>query len=972
MGANFGKRTVVECNGLNLIVTILAIILAVVATFLLTYFLTKNAYDTSKKPGGDDNNDNKEEDNSPSAAELRLPTSVEPVHYDLKVKVYLPNYVNFPQEKDFTFDGDVEMTLKIIEPVKKIVLNMRDIKIDKEHSVFTAGGEKIDIEKVEPLPKLEKVDIVLAKPIEKGKDAKLKLIYTGIINNKLGGLYQTTYHEKDGTKKVAAVTQLEPTDARGFLPCFDEPHLKATWNVTVIHPKGTNAISNGIELEGGRTEDGDWITTKFTQTPRMSSYLLAVMVNEFEYIQGKTKSGVLFRIWSRPDAKSMTQYALYAGIKCLEFYEKLFDFKFPLEKQDMVALPDFSAGAMENWGMITYRENSLLYDERLYGPMNKQRVALVVAHELGHQWFGDLVTMKWWDDLWLNEGFATWVEFFGIDVISDGHWRMPEYIILDALTQGLTRDSVARSHPLSFRIDKATEVFEAFDSISYGKGASILRMLSAIIGADTFHKGIAHYVSKFAYKNAQAADLWQAIDEVVENVEGPNGKMKVLEYADQWTAQMGFPIVTVSSFNDTHVKITQERYKKNPKAKDPEKYSRPKYGFKWEVPIWYQEGKEKVQLAWLKREEPLYLKSKPDEPIAINAERNGFYRQNYDAKGWEKLSKQLHQNHEIYSTKTRNAIISDAYAAALVDKVPYETVFELLSYVKKEQEFLPWQEALNGFFNVLEFFGNEPEAKSAKKFMLRLLEPIYKKSSLKHIEDNYKKEELFFEMNLEQAVIDAYCSLGSPECIANYKNLFDSQVLVKCHHKGAKPSECSSVAAPLRAKTYCYGVKEGGDAVYKKMMDLYLAESVQLEKDILRRALGCHKDISALKELMLLALDRNASFVRLQDVNDIFYSVAANPVGQEIIFNFLVERWEQIYDGLMPEHRAVGKVIESAAIGIRSQHQIEQVRYLKKNGKHASDFGDFDEIIEKSEHKVDWIKKHFRRLSDFFKKSVGE
>ncbi|RCN47474.1 peptidase family M1 [Ancylostoma caninum] len=255
------------------------------------------------------------------------------VHYDMKVKVYLPNYVDFPHEKDFTFDGDVEITLKIIETVKKIVLNLRDIKINKEKSTFYVGNEKIEIEKVEPLPKLEKVDIVLAKPVERGKEAKLRLIYTGIISNKLGGLYQTTYHEKDGTKKVAAVTQLEPTDARGFLPCFDEPHLKATWNVTVIHPKGTNAISNGIELEGGRQENGDWITTKFTQTPRMSSYLLAIMVNEFEYIEGKTKSGVLFRIWSRPDAKNMTQYALYAGIKCLEFYEKLFDFKFPLAKQ---------------------------------------------------------------------------------------------------------------------------------------------------------------------------------------------------------------------------------------------------------------------------------------------------------------------------------------------------------------------------------------------------------------------------------------------------------------------------------------------------------------------------------------------------------------------------------------------------------------------------------------------------------------
>ncbi|VDM69780.1 unnamed protein product [Strongylus vulgaris] len=296
----------------------------------------------------------------------------------------------------------------------------------------------------------------------------------------------------------------------------------------------------------------------------------------------------------------MTKYALGAGIKCLEYYEKLFNYAFPLKKQDMIALPDFSAGAMENWGMITYRENSLLYDKMLYGPVSKLRVSYVIAHELAHQWFGDLVTMKWWEDVWLNEGFATHVQFLGTDKISDKKMRMEEYFLLDALTPALTRDSISSSHPLSFQIDKAGEVFEAFDTISYQKGASVLRMLLAIIGRENFERGIAHYVSKFAYKNAQASDLWEAMDEVLGDVSGPNGKLKIAEYADQWTIQMGFPIVTVQC-NSTHAKVTQERYRRNPNAKDPKKYANPKYGFKWEVPIWYQEGGGEVQLAWLGR-----------------------------------------------------------------------------------------------------------------------------------------------------------------------------------------------------------------------------------------------------------------------------------------------------------------------------------------------------------------------------------
>ncbi|KHJ83984.1 peptidase family M1, partial [Oesophagostomum dentatum] len=217
------------------------------------------------------------------------------------------------------------------------------------------NGEKVGIQSITAKDQLEKVEITVAKTLEKGNDAKLTLVYTGLISTTLGGLYQTKYTDADGTPKVAAVTQMEPTSARQMVPCFDEPEFKASWKVRVIHPKGTNAISNGIEE---KVEDqGDWITTDFVETPKMSSYLLALMVSEFEQISNSTDSGVEFRIWSRKEAKNTTQYALYAGVKCLEFYEKLFKIGFPLKKQDMVALPDFSAGAMENWGLITYSED---------------------------------------------------------------------------------------------------------------------------------------------------------------------------------------------------------------------------------------------------------------------------------------------------------------------------------------------------------------------------------------------------------------------------------------------------------------------------------------------------------------------------------------------------------------------------------------------------------------------------------------
>ncbi|XGW06238.1 hypothetical protein V3C99_016503 [Haemonchus contortus] len=912
------------------------------------------------------------DDSSPSAQELRLPRIIEPLLYDLSIKTYLPGYVNFPPEKNLTFDGQVGISLRVVEPTKSIVLNAKNITVIPNNCELFSGGRKLEIESVKVHERLEKVEFLLRNRLQKNQKVLLKIIYTGVISNSLFGLYQATYTHTDGTVKIAAATQHCPSDARRLVPCLDEPSFKASWTVTVIHPKGTKAVSNGIETNGKGEVSGDWIISKFETTPRMSSYLLAVVVSEFDYIEGFTKSGVRFRIWSRPEAKNMTAYARDAGIRCLEFYENFFDIKFPLKKQDMVALPDFSFGAMENWGLITYRESSLLNDDRYYTPINKQLVALVVAHELAHQWFGDLVTLKWWDDLWLNEGFARFVEYIGTDEINNKTIRMDDFFLPNALVKALDADAVSSTHPLSFRVDKAAEVVEAFDRITYEKGASVLKMLQALIGQKNYKQAVTQYLRKFSYSNAQASDLWDVFDEVVKDVKGPDGNlMKTTEFASQWTTQMGFPLVTVKAFNATSLQITQTRYKANKDALEPEKYRHPKYRFKWDVPLWYQEGDNKdIKFAWLTREKPLYLHmTKPDTTIVVNADRHGFYRQNYDANGWRKIIKQLKKNHKAYSARTRNAIIGDAFAAARIDELEYETVFELLEYAKNEEEYLPWTEAISGFYAILDFFGNEPESTSAKAFMKNLLKPMYDKTSMKYIADNYKNDSLFFEVNLQTSIIDAYCFLGARECIKNYADLFDKEVMKKCKD-GDKASKCVSVAAPLRAKAYCYGVKEGGEVAFDKVMKLWYAENVQVEKDVLLKGLGCHRDITALKRLLLLALDRNSSFVRLQDVAAVYYAVSSNPIGKEFMFNFLLERWEEILEGLTTEHRAVERVIKACTAGIRLEQQIDQLRSLQKNGEHAREYGAFDGQIERAEHKINWIKKHMRKLSDFFEKST--
>nr|CAD2147924.1 unnamed protein product [Meloidogyne enterolobii] len=362
----------------------------------------------------------------------------------------------------------------------------------------------------------EKVFFELDGTLEKGNEYLFRIPYTGPIATKLAGLYLTTYTTLAGEHKFAAVTQMVPTGARRMVPCFDEPHFKAIYRLNIIHPFGSRAVSNAKEIRDGvATDNEEWIQTDFDETLPMSSYLLALVVSDFDYVEGYTKRGIRFRIWARQDAVNFTSYALQAGIRVLEFYEDYYGIEFPLPKQDMMAFPDFAAGAMENWGLVTYREKYLLYSPELYTAQQKMAVASVVAHELAHQWFGNLVTMRWWSDLWLNEGFATLMEYLGTDAISNGGFRMRDYFIIEALDSAFDRDSRATSHPLFFEIQKAEDVNEAFDPITYSKGASVLRMIRSVMGEESFKNGLNIYLNRFKYQNAEHSDLWDALTEAV-------------------------------------------------------------------------------------------------------------------------------------------------------------------------------------------------------------------------------------------------------------------------------------------------------------------------------------------------------------------------------------------------------------------------------------------------------------------------
>jgi puromycin-sensitive aminopeptidase len=360
----------------------------------------------------------------------------------------------------------------------------------------------------------------------------LAMRFNGTLNDQMRGFYRSKYEYKGETKNMA-VTQFESVDARRCFPCWDEPSFKAKFKLTLEVPSELVALSN-MPIVNEKIA-GPIKTVEYEESPVMSTYLVAIVVGLFDYIEGVTSEGNKVRVYTQVGKSNQGKFALDVGVKSLNLYKEFFDTPYPLPKLDMVAIPDFTNGAMENYGLVTYREIYLLFDEQSSSASTKQNVAITVAHELAHQWFGNLVTMEWWTHLWLNEGFATWMSYLAVDSF------FPEWNIwtqfLDSTTSALKLDSLAESHPIEVEIHHASEIDSIFDSISYDKGASVIRMLQSYLGAERFQKALASYIKKYAYSNAKTEDLWAVLEEV-------SGE-PVKNLMTTWTKKQGYPVIGV-------------------------------------------------------------------------------------------------------------------------------------------------------------------------------------------------------------------------------------------------------------------------------------------------------------------------------------------------------------------------------------------------------------------------------------------
>eukprot|EP01064_Diplonema_japonicum_P017854 TRINITY_DN2623_c0_g1_i1.p1 TRINITY_DN2623_c0_g1~~TRINITY_DN2623_c0_g1_i1.p1 ORF type:complete len:877 (+),score=286.77 TRINITY_DN2623_c0_g1_i1:57-2687(+) len=820
-----------------------------------------------------------------------LPSNVSPSAYKLKLE---PDMVNF------TFKGSVEIDVDVTEATKVVEMHQRDLCVSS--AVFQQGEKKVDSDSITLRNKDKTMSVLFEEELSVGP-AVLSLTFTGILNDQLAGFYRSKYVDADGNTKYLATTQFEAIDARRCFPCWDEPAKKAVFTVTLVVPAELMAISNMPE-KSYITENGKKIV-EFLPSPKMSTYLLAFCIGEFDFIQGLTKNGTLIRCISVPGKAKNLKFALDTGIKSLEFYNDFFGIPYPLPKLDMIAIPDFAAGAMENWGLVTYREIDLIIDPAKASSSQKQRVAIVITHELAHQWFGNLVTMKWWDGLWLNEGFANWMQTFTGDAIFP-EWKIWESFVAKEQSSALKLDSLRSSHPILVPIGRAESVEEVFDLISYCKGGSVIRMIFRLLGVDQFRAGLIDYLKKHSYDNTETTDLWAAWEK--------SSNQPIIELMDTWTLQMGYPLITVSNVTKTGGKlkfdVEQKWYLADGSVMDGDSDK------KWIVPLIFgtEEGAHPPQYMKEKKQ-TIELETKSSW-VKVNYGQHIPLRVQYPTSMLDELCKAV----ATLPAEDRIGLLSDAESLSKSGDLPLTDFVKVLNGYKGEMNDKVWSQlslALSGLKSSLycTTLKNKGEIKErVDKLIAKLIKPCVDSLGWDNREgdsDNEKKlRSIVLGMHLMVNVKDAEVLREAEERLEAYK----------------ADKTSPKLNADVRASIMKVLVINKGRSAIEEIKALHNAGAESAFRLDVYAGFGAAKDEALLKETLEWGFSKD---VRSQDFIYILNNVASGVidnqmVGGGILSKFIEKNYERVYNliGAVSAMMFSG-VLKSTFVGLATEDQLK-------------------------------------------------
>lgn len=891
-----------------------------------------------------------------SSIYVRLPSSVLPDAYDVSI-------IPFLREGNFTFIGVVHIVVNVTIPTYNITLHSAELEVSDTNlsrivsDVVSDSSERPVTIKYANLDADREFYVVYSNERLEVGQYKLSIKFKGVMSDALKGIYQSSYSVGNTTRWLAA-TQFQPTDARRAFPCFDEPALKAKFTMRIGRTENMTAISN-MPRNGQSVPIPDvpgFVWDTFAESVPMSTYLIAFVVSDFEHLSEGT-----FSVWARSDSLNQARYALEIGPRILRHFESYFQISFPLPKVDMVALPDFGAGAMENWGLITYRESTMLYQQGVSENRHKERVGTVVAHELAHQWFGNLVTPSWWSDLWLNEGFATYIECLGVDVV-EPTWRTSDQFVVQDMQSVLKLDAYASSHPVSAPVAHPEEIDEIFDSISYGKGAAIIRMMDHFLTTRIFKQGLTNYLKSRAYQCATQDDLWSALTDEGHK-EGVLAKdVTVKEIMDTWTLQTGFPYITVTrNYQDGSAFITQQRFKYLNHSKGENQ---------WWIPISFtsQAGPDfetTKPLHWIKPKESLrieHLNVQPNHWVVFNIRQTGFYRVNYDQQNWELLTRQLMDPKKYLEIGELNRaqIVADSLHLARAGVINYSVALNVTKYLNKEISYIPWAAAFSDFAYIDAMINKMPIYDKFKKYILSLIEKLYDETGFV---DNASDPQLTVYKRVE--VLRWACSLGHEDCVRNAVTQFQNW------RSSPQPDRNNPISPNLKATVYCSAIREGGQAEWDFAWERYLKSNVGSEKSLLLTALACTRETWILSRYLHWAVTEGSG-IRKQDASSVFVAVSDNVIGQPLAFAFLRDNWMRIRKYFGSPVFIISTIIKVTTSDMNTEFDLRMLKEFISD--HISEMGSatavFDQSLERVQVNVNWMKQNYKQLEEWLTENV--
>ncbi|ORZ06624.1 aminopeptidase [Absidia repens] len=861
-----------------------------------------------------------------------LPTNVKPNHYDLWLKPHLDTFV---------FEGRVKVNLDVIESTRVITLNTHEIKILS--ATLGYDDETLSSADISYDPKKTTASLTFSGTVPAHSQALLDITFEGILNDQMTGFYRSSYKDDQGNTKYLATTQFEPTDARRAFPCWDEPSLKATYDITLAVPTELTALSNMNVIDEEKLKDDEkWKQVKYATTPLMSTYLVAFVVGPFEYIEAFTTgkhngNPIQTRVYTLPGSSEQGRLALNVAVEALEFFAEQFGEPYPLPKMDMVAIPDFESGAMENWGLVTYRNVYLLFDEKASSIQFKKSTAYVVCHELAHQWFGNLVTMQWWNELYLNEAFATWVGWLAVDHIYP-EWDIWTSFVNEDMPRALKLDALRSSHAIEVDVADASEIHQIFDAISYDKGASVIRMLSSWLGVDTFLGGVRRYIQKHKWGNASSNDLWNSLSE--------EAGMDVAKFMTLWTKHVGYPVLTIQPSGPDSINVTQSRFLSTGDLNAQDEVTT------WWVPLHMLCSDGDIK-PYILTEPSQTFQIPSDGLFKLNAGQTALYRVHYPQATILRLADQIkQQDQELLGTADRVGLISDVGSLMVSGEQSTTAFLELARSFEHEKEYFVWSQLASHMKSLISAWYEQP--KEVMDGLLSVRRELFGPLAERLGWDVRANENDL--TNLLRVLAISNAGLSKHEAtIQEAKKRFwayvegDNEVL----HPNLRSTVFNIVLSEL---TNNNGNDDELTRAWEAVLTIYQDESLSSDQRLMALvALGYTRDAALIERYLAMASDE--SQVRSQDVIYIYSRLGDSVEGRDRLYKYFVDNFDKLHVKFSKNISMFGNIVQSTVQGYASFDKLKVIKEFFKDKDTKEYARPLQQSLESIHVRAKWVER---------------